>query len=140
MRCSGDGHTMPECAVRPVLAFTTVFPRAARPTLGLFVRERLLRASKMAPVRVVAPVPWFQRGGGTEHDASGLTTYHPRFFYVPGLLHGSEGALLFGSVLAFVRRLRRSYPFAIIDAHFAYPDGFAAVLLGRWFKCPVVLT
>jgi len=28
----------------------------------------------------------------------------------------------------------------LIDAHFAFPDGFAAVLLGLWFGCPVVCT
>ena len=37
-------------------------------------------------------------------------------------------------------RLRRSFGFNLIDAHFAYPDGYAAALLGRWFGVPVTLT
>ena len=30
--------------------------------------------------------------------------------------------------------------FNIIDAHFAYPDGYAATLLGHWLKVPVTIT
>jgi glycosyltransferase involved in cell wall biosynthesis len=36
--------------------------------------------------------------------------------------------------------LRNSFDFDLIDAHFAYPDGFAAVLLGWWFRRPVCIT
>ena len=28
----------------------------------------------------------------------------------------------------------------VIDAHYFYPDGVAAALLGRWFEKPVVIT
>jgi glycosyltransferase involved in cell wall biosynthesis len=28
----------------------------------------------------------------------------------------------------------------VIDAHFAYPDGYAATLLGKWLKVPVTIT
>ena len=30
--------------------------------------------------------------------------------------------------------------FNIIDAHFAYPDGYAATLLGHWLKVPITIT
>lgn len=42
--------------------------------------------------------------------------------------------------LPAVGRLRRRYPFDLIDAHFVYPDGLAAVALGRVFRVPVVLS
>src|SRR4029077_5152275 len=41
---------------------------------------------------------------------------------------------------AFPRRLRRTFPFEVIDAHFAFPDGVAATLLAKTFSCPVVVT
>jgi glycosyltransferase involved in cell wall biosynthesis len=44
-----------------------------------------------------------------------------------------------GSFLT-VRKLRREFKFDCIDAHFAYPDGYAATLLGRWLGCPVTIT
>jgi glycosyltransferase involved in cell wall biosynthesis len=37
-------------------------------------------------------------------------------------------------------RLRQEFPFDLIDAHFAYPDGLAAVLLGKLFRVPVMIT
>lgn len=39
-----------------------------------------------------------------------------------------------------VRRLKKQNSRTIIDAHFAYPAGCAAVLLGRWLNLPVTIT
>src|SRR6266513_4545474 len=44
------------------------------------------------------------------------------------------------SLVAFIARLRRSFAFDVIDAHFTYPDGVAAVLLGKLFHTPAVVT
>ena len=30
--------------------------------------------------------------------------------------------------------------FDVIDAHYFYPDGFAAVIRGRWLRKPVMIT
>jgi glycosyltransferase involved in cell wall biosynthesis len=40
--------------------------------------------------------------------------------------------------LPTLMRLRSQ--FNLIDAHFAYPDGYAATLLGKWLKVPVTIT
>jgi len=37
-------------------------------------------------------------------------------------------------------RLRRDFDFDLIDSHFVYPDGLAAVLLGKIFRRPAVVT
>jgi glycosyltransferase involved in cell wall biosynthesis len=42
--------------------------------------------------------------------------------------------------LSLARRLHREKPFDCIDAHFVYPDGFAAVRLGRRLNLPVVVS
>jgi glycosyltransferase involved in cell wall biosynthesis len=39
-----------------------------------------------------------------------------------------------------LRALRRAGRLHVLDAHFGYPDGFAATLLGRWLKVPVTIT
>ena len=44
------------------------------------------------------------------------------------------------SCYGLIRRLKEHNPQTIIDAHFAFPAGFAAVLLGRWLNLPVTLT
>jgi glycosyltransferase involved in cell wall biosynthesis len=66
--------------------------------------------------------------------------FHPRFLSVPGLFKSLDGLFMaLGSLLTFIR-LRRRFDFDVIDAHFAYPDGYAATLLGKWLRRPVTIT
>jgi teichuronic acid biosynthesis glycosyltransferase TuaC len=124
-----------------VLVFTTVFPNAAHPLHGLFVAERTRHASEHAEITVVAPVPWFAPRPGALLPSRGIRRIeHPRFFYVPGLFKSLDGLFLFLSALPIVRRLRRHFDFDLIDAHFGFPDGVAAILLAAWFRRPVVVT
>ena len=126
-----------------VLVFTTVFPNPAQPTHGLFVRERIRQLAHLAEIRVVAPVAWYpsvRRSAPHAEVQDGLPVAHPTYWYVPRVLKILDGLMLFLSSVAAVRRLRRWFDFDLIDAHFAYPDGFAAVLLARLFRKPVCVT
>jgi teichuronic acid biosynthesis glycosyltransferase TuaC len=125
-----------------VLTLSTVFPNAAQPVHGLFVFERIRHAAQHAEVRVVAPVAWFRRARSIPRSdtLNNLPIDHPVFFYVPGVLKVLDGLFLFLSVLPLVRRIRRTFDFDLVDAHFGFPEGFAAVLLGWWFRRPVVIT
>jgi len=132
-----------------VLVLSSIFPGAHQPTRGVFVRHRIQGLAKRCDIVVVAPVPWFplNRWVRPERDAvpvfenqQGLRVYHPRFFSLPRYGKFLDGMLYFLSLIRFVARLRRSFPFEVIDAHFAFPDGLAATLLARLFSCPVVIT
>jgi glycosyltransferase involved in cell wall biosynthesis len=131
-------------AARPsVLVFTTVFPNGDQPLHGVFVQERLRHLAPLADLQVVAPIPrlpWRHRGVPRQEVVAGLPVLRPTFHYVRGILKGLDGACLFLSALATVRRARKGFDFDLIDAHFAYPDGLAAVLLGRLFGRPVTIT
>ncbi|MFN0163538.1 MAG: glycosyltransferase [Burkholderiales bacterium] len=49
--------------------------------------------------------------------------------------------LLAAAAAPAVRRLlANGFDFDLIDAHYLYPDGVAATLLGRWFRKPVLMT
>jgi glycosyltransferase involved in cell wall biosynthesis len=132
-----------------VLVLSSVFPNSRQPALGVFIRERMRRVAAACEVVVVAPRPWFPLNGlarpqwtgipPLEHQ-DGLRVYHPPFLSVPGVLKWLDGSLYALSLVRFLSRLRREFPFELIDAHFAYPDGVAAVLLGRVFRCPVTIT
>ena len=133
-----------------VLVLSSVFPNPRQPNLGVFIRERVRRVARSSEVQVVAPVPWFpldrvvrgRRWGGIPQveRRDGLIVHHPRFVSVPRFGKSLDGILYAASLLGFVRRLRRSFPFEMIDAHFAYPDGMAGVLLGKALGCPVMIT
>jgi len=137
--------------VTRILLFSTVFPNAAQPTHGLFVRERM-RGLPVddVEVRVVAPTPWFPFVSGLRpglrpqvpraETQDGAPVLHPRFLSFPGILKCLDGLLLFLSTLPTLVRLRREFRFDVIDAHFIYPEGLAAALAGLVFRVPVVIT
>lgn len=94
-----------------------------------------------AELKVLAPVFLLDAGAGTgrgrrDGDAEVL---HPRWLYLPG--SGVLTPLLLGIELWWpVVRLRRTFSFQIIDAHFGYPEGIAAALLAALTRSPFTIT
>lgn len=52
----------------------------------------------------------------------------------------AHGMLMYLVSLSLARRLHRERRFDCVDAHFVYPDGFAAVRLGKKLRLPVVVS
>jgi teichuronic acid biosynthesis glycosyltransferase TuaC len=126
-----------------VLVFTMVFPNPRLPLHGRFVLERVRHLAALADVQVIAPVPWYcslRRQPPLLGLRPILAVSHPRFWYLPKVLWAFRGFFLFISTVRAIARLRKTFDFDLIDAHFAYPDGFAAVLIGRWCRRPVCIT
>ncbi|MCL5061114.1 MAG: glycosyltransferase [Candidatus Thermoplasmatota archaeon] len=135
-----------------LVVFSALFPSAARPGAGLFIRERMFRVAQHRPLAVVSPQPWFPvqslirllRPGYRPQAPvleiqQGIRVYHPRFLSVPGLLRRFDGWSMALASFGLMRRLRREGA-RLIDAHFTYPDGEAATRLGRWLGLPVTIT
>lgn len=133
-----------------ILVLSINFPSSAAPTQGVFVKERLRYLATHCKIKVISPVPWFpllryfKRNSANPVPAfeviDGFEVWHPRFFYIPLVFKCLDGFFLFLSVLLTVKKIRKFFPFDLIDAHFAYPDGFAGVLLGKLFHVPVSVT
>jgi len=132
-----------------VLVLSSTFPNGRQPNRGVFVRERITRLAQRCDVVVVSPIPWFpfnrwirsdRAGAAHVENQNGLTVYHPRFFSLPRYGKFLDGFFCALFLIPFLVRLRRRFRFEVIDAHFAFPDGVAATLLGRLFRRPVVIT
>jgi glycosyltransferase involved in cell wall biosynthesis len=143
---------MPEPKPR-VIVLSTLFPHAGQPTTGLFIRERMFRVARLLPLTVVAPVPWFPFQGllrrwrphfrppaPAAEMQEGIEVRRPRFFSVPGAFKWLDGFCMAIACLPLLLRLKREPGCNVIDAHFAYPEGYAAALLGRWLRIPVCIT
>lgn len=138
-----------------VLTFGTLFPDASRPQHGIFVEQRLRQLLRVGDIeaRVVAPVPWFPlthpafgewaayaRVAQAE-DRDGIRVEHPRFPVIPAVGMNVAPWLLARSVLPALRRMQADgFDFDVIDAQYFYPDGVAAVQLGRRLDRPVTVT
>ena len=125
------------------------------PHHGIFVESRLrnLVASGEVAALVVAPVPWFPfehkalgRYGSfarvpREEQRHGLTVLHPRYPLMPKVGMSSAPVLMYAALRhLFAEILKARFRFDLIDAHYFYPDGVAAALLGRSLGKPVVIT
>lgn len=138
-----------------LLTFSTLFPNQQQPNHGLFVENRLrhLVASGEATARVVAPVPWFPSshprfgqyaryaGVPAREQRHGLEICHPRYLTLPKVgMNLAPMLLAQGAKREIGRMIDEGYDFDLIDAHYFYPDGVAAAMLGRYFNKPVVIT
>jgi teichuronic acid biosynthesis glycosyltransferase TuaC len=137
------------------LVFTTLYPNAARPAHGVFVEQRLrkLLATGQLVTRVLAPVPWFPsthprfgdyaRFAATprQEQRHGILIEHPRYPLLPKVGMSTAPYVLALRSLGVLRRWQREgWDCDLIDAHYFYPDGVAATLLGKWLGKPVVVT
>lgn len=139
---------------RPALVvLSSLFPSAAQPGAGIFVRERMFRVGKRLPLTVVSPQPWFPGQGiirkwhphyrliGVPFEVQGgFEIYRPRALALPGVGRRFDGFSMALAALPRIRRLQEQNRCDILDAHFAYPDGYAASLVAQWLKLPYCTT
>src|ERR1700688_3353439 len=136
-----------------VLTFTSLFPNTIRSHLGVFVYQRVAHVARLpeTDVHVVAPVPYcpswlkFRRWGvysrvAREEQIGDLWVSHPRYPLLPGILMPLHGFLMFLGCVQQIRRMHRRIGFDCIDTHYVYPDGFAAVLLGKTLGLPTFVS
>jgi glycosyltransferase involved in cell wall biosynthesis len=137
------------------LLFSTLYPSSVRPSHGIFVETRLryLLASGEVETRVIAPVPWFpfrhsRFGEYAKHAAvpasevhNGIQVEHPRYLLLPKVgMNSAPYALARAGLKAAKRLIAQGYDFDLIDAHYFYPDGVAATMIGKALNKPVVIT
>jgi glycosyltransferase involved in cell wall biosynthesis len=137
-----------------ILLFSTLYPNAGQPNHGVFVenRARKLAESGRVAVEVMAPVfvpPWPLSGLAQYEGAAqapafevrhGLPVHHPRAWTIPNLGWRLNPRLLAAASYGPLLALRERFPFDLIDAHYFYPDGVAAMRLARAFDVPFICT
>jgi glycosyltransferase involved in cell wall biosynthesis len=137
-----------------VLTYTTLFPNAEQPVLGVFVENRLrqVAATGRVDLTVVAPVPWFpfksKRFGlyGTyarvpdREVRHGIEIFHPRYPVIPKIGMRVTPSLLYRATRRLVARLAEQRGVQMIDAHYFYPDGVAAARIATDLGLPLVVT
>ena len=136
-----------------VLTFSSLFPNAAEPLLGVFVQQRMAHFAKRPGnlVKVLAPIPYFptwlpganwgrRRRVPKKEEIAGLEVYHPRYPLIPRISMPLQGLSMYAASLSLASQLHRESGFDCIDAHYVYPDGFAGVLLGKRLGIPVVVS
>ena len=137
------------------LLFSTLFPSSVRPVHGIFVETRLrqLLATGQVETKVVAPVPWFPFRSARfgeyaqfaatprQETRNGIEVHHPRYFLLPKVGMNLAPFWLARGALPTIRRLMEDgFDFDLIDAHYYYPDGVAAMLIAEAIGKPFIVT
>ena len=97
-----------------ILSLSTVYPNAAEPGRGLFVRRRLEQLGALAEVTVLAPVLAFDyakrswnRSIPRERQDGNVVVLHPRWLYLPGT----------GCLTSFALAVQLARRFGVCAAH-----------------------
>jgi teichuronic acid biosynthesis glycosyltransferase TuaC len=135
-----------------VLVVSRLYPRPSDPVLGIFVEEEVRELSRHCQIKVISPVPWFPPlrrfhrwyaySQAPEREIiEGVEVLRPRVVLLPrNLLFPLMGFSFYLSLRRLLSKLAWEQPPDLIHAHMAYPDGFAAVLLGQALGCPTVVS
>jgi glycosyltransferase involved in cell wall biosynthesis len=134
-----------------VLVYTSLFPNSVQPLLGNFILERTRHLQRLADLSVVAPVPffpplkvhsrWYECARVPRQERlDEFELDHPRFVVVPKMAMPMHGISMFAGSARRVFQKMREQRFDLIDAHYVYPDGLAAVMLGKLLNIPVVVS
>lgn len=134
-----------------VLTLSTLYPDVTRPNFGVFVEQqtRGLAAHSDVDLTVVAGIgipPWplsrhanYRRFGDVPETErwNGVAIHRPRFTVLPGTGGRFHAAALVRAAARVIDPLHAATPFDVIDAEFFFPDGPAAIALGRRYGIPV---
>jgi teichuronic acid biosynthesis glycosyltransferase TuaC len=134
-----------------VLAITKIFPNRLEPLSAPFNRQQFAALARYCEIEVLASIPWFPgarafarwSGAGklcgvpNRDSIEGLSVRHPRFLFVPKVGHSIAGHLYAASLRAHVLEYRDKVD--VVLGSWAYPDGFAAVMLAQLLGVPAVV-
>jgi len=134
-----------------VLTLSSLFPDVHRPNFGIFVERQTLGLAALEGIelQVVAPVglppfplrlhPHFSGRGRLPSVESwkGLKVHRPAFPHLPGPGMRLAPLMMARRLLPLFRSIWADFPFDIIDTEYFWPDGPAAIALGRALNVPV---
>ena len=133
-----------------VLIATQIFPNLARPEMAPYNRHQFAALAKHCDVDMRALIPvhpasrvldrWRaadQPNIPKQCELDGLRISHSRVLYIPKIGQVAAGATYFASLAPQLLPLRGKVD--VVLGSFAYPDGWAAVFLGRLLGAPTVI-
>lgn len=138
-----------------VLVISHMYPSKFNEVAGIFVHDQVRAlVKKGVEIRVVSPVPatpfpinklsnkWNAYNTIPEKSIwEGIPVYYPRYLAFPrSWFFASSGRRLYTGIKNLIEEIYREFPFDLIHAHVALPDGYAATKLKQKYGKPVIVT
>lgn len=131
-----------------ILFISNLYPNCLEKNRATFNKQQFKELSHHCGVKVIAQVAWtnvlsLKISSGKflpyKEVIDDIEIYHPIYFFTPKILAPFYGFFCFISTFFTARRLIRTQQPNCIFASWAYPDGFAAIIIGRIFRLPVFI-
>ncbi len=122
-----------------VLVITNLFPNNQEPGRGIFNKQQFLRLQKHCSIRVIAPLPLSSQNISAEETIENIKVYHPRYLAIPFIGRLLSGYTFYLSIKNLAKQILHDFPYDVILATWAFPDGFAASLLSKDLNKPLVI-
>jgi teichuronic acid biosynthesis glycosyltransferase TuaC len=136
-----------------VVVLTSLFPSEEYPGAGTFIKERMFRLAKFVPIIVVAPQFWspvdwlirkkwpnFRKLSRTYEVVDDIEIYRPKVLSIPMVFKSLDGIFFALCCFPTLKKIKKRFAPTLLDAHFAYPDGYAASLLAQWLDLKLSIT
>jgi len=138
-----------------VLVLSHMYPSTFNEVAGIFVHEQVKALiEKGVEVRIVSPTPWspfpinrlkrkWRKYSQIPYyyEWEGVNVFYPRHLAFPrALFFANSGKMMHRWIVRMIKNIYEEFPFDIIHAHVALPDGYAGALLASELKLPLVVT
>lgn len=140
-----------------VLVISHMYPSPANDVYGIFVHKQIIALMNNGiEVRVLSPRPLvlfpFTYIFKKYHELNKIPKDHtiiydkvfveyPRFLQLPhAFFLDKSGYLMYQGIKKQVKQLYKEFPFDLIHAHVALPDGYAGALIAQDFGKPLILS
>lgn len=127
------------------LVFTSLYPNSTNSSHGVFVERRNIALNFFCTSHVVAPVSYLNNYNDLafipyRDVRNNINIEYPRFLNIPKIAKFLDGSLMYNFTKSSVDRIASSFKPDYIDANYAYPDGYAAMLHAHDLGIPFFLT
>lgn len=138
-----------------VLEISHLYPVPYDPLLGIAMHKQIKTLkNKGCEVLVISSIPWtpfpikymsnkwrLYSKVSTHKIIEDIEIFYPRYLVFPkAYFLASSGTRMYYGIKRLVEKLWAIFPFDIIHAHMALPDGYAAMLISRDYNKPLVIT
>jgi len=138
-----------------VLEISHLYPVPYDPLLGIAMHKQIKALkNEGCEVLVVSPIPWapfpikymsnkwkLYSKVSNHKIIEDIEIFYPGFLVFPkAYFLASSGIRMYYGIKKLVEKLWCIFPFDMIHAHMALPDGYAAMLLSRDYSKPLVVT
>lgn len=122
---------------------TSLYPSAYAPLKYAFNRQQIAAMADLAPLGLVAPIPWplllGKRQGDFVEPLRNIPVKRPIFWYLPHFLRTLQGKAYLASVWGAFEQMASQIKPQAVFATWLYPDGYAALLASQKLGLPLTI-